>query len=189
MNRILPRWPVYAACPSRRNVIQVNRLLGWALLLSPALQWAAGVRFLDGLAFDLGLLLVHSVISLAIYGLPSATEQERWKLWVGLRPRGLSPRNEFLLTGWRVFLVAPYVLVGVAAALGWIVTLGWPGLWLWIPGLWLWIRLPFTVFSHIAQAVGYAARRWGVYDGEQALTLGIWLAIAFYACTVVNLLR
>jgi hypothetical protein len=188
MDRFLPRWSACAACPSRRNIIRVNRLFGWALLLSPALQWAAGVRFLHGLAFDLGLLLVHSVLSLAIYGLPSATEQERWKLWVGLRPRGLSPRNEFLLTGWRVFLVAPYVLVGVAAPLV-SVTLGWPGLWLLIPGLWLWIRLPFTVFSHIVQAVGYAARRWGLCDGEGALTLGICLAIAFYACTVVNLLR
>jgi hypothetical protein len=182
MNRVHFRWPVCAACPSRRNVIQINRLLGWALLLSPALQWVAGVRFLHGLAFDLGLLLVHSVISLAIYGLPSAEAQERWKLWVGLRPRGLSPRSEFLLTGWRVFLVAPYALVGFASPLGWVLTLGWPG-------LWLWLRLPFTVFSHIAQAAGYAARRWGLCDGKEALALGFGLAIAFYACTLVNLLR
>lgn len=183
MNLTLPHWPVCAACPRRRSIIQLNRLLGWALLVSPALQWAAGVKFLSGFVFDLGLLLIHSVISLAIYGMPSAEQRQRWKLWVGLRPSGLSPRNEFLLTGWRIFLTVPYSLAAFGGPL--FVILGWPA----ISAVWLWLRLPFTVVGHIVDAVAYAARRWGLRDSGTALGLGIILAIAFHFCTVVNLLR
>jgi hypothetical protein len=178
MSTALLRLPRCAGCDGRRIALRFNRALGWALLVSPAVQWVADVRFVSGLVFDLALLAVHGVLSIVLFGIPAAAPQERWKLWVGLRPAGLSPRNEFLLTGWRLALLVPYTVAGALPVLNWAAL---------IPALWLSIRVPFTLFSHVAQAVGYAARRQGVRDAEDALALGIWTGVAFYVCWLINL--
>lgn len=183
MNAFAARLPLRCTCKpnSRRKLaIQANRWIAWLLVVSPPVQWAAGVRFRDGLVFDLALLLVHGVASLVLFGLPKTEESERWKLWAGLRPRSLSRRGAFLLSGWRIALAAPYTLASFVGPLGWA---------LWLPTFWLWIRLPFGVMGHLAEAVTYALRRWGVRDENDAFMAGATVAGVFAACSTVNLFR
>lgn len=164
----------------RKFAVQANRWIAWLLVVSPPVQWAAGIRFRDGLVFDAALLLVHGAMSLVLFGLPKTEERERWKLWAGLKPRGLSRRGDFLLSGWRIALAVPYTAASFVGSLGWA---------LWLPTLWLWIRLPFGVVGHLTRAVTYALRRWGMRDEGDAAIAGAAVAGVFTLCSTVNLFR
>ena len=182
----LPRWP---ACEpgrfcagellaSRRTWIAVNRILAWAIVVAPLAQIALGTRHRHGLMadllFDLALVILHGALSLVLFGLPSAPRGNRWMLWLGLRPAGMGPRSNFLMTAWRIAL--PLMSAPLFAVPGgWLVAL---------PPAWLWLVMPFTTISHISNACGYAMRRWGAsagltHFGEALLpVLYIWASLA-----------
>lgn len=163
----------------RATAIQANRALAWGLLLSPLAQVAMGTPFMRGLLFDLALLAAHAALSLALFGLPKAVGSDDWKLWFGFKPKGMGPRSNFLMTGWRIALVAPYSLLTFVGPLAWFC---------WLPALWLWLRLPFSAVGHIAAAIAYAGRRWRLRT-EDAWILGGLCAFIFILASIYNLLR
>lgn len=139
--------------------IQVNRWLAWLLVAMPWIHAAAGTPFLRGWVYDLGILFAHGVLSLALFGLPKA-RQDPELLWLGIAPRGLTPRNVFLLSGWNI--AAACLTMGFAAALWWGAS---PAVFaslilvVWAQGVLLWIPLPVRVIGHVYQAVDYALAR------------------------------
>ena len=172
-------WKSAVRTDVRVVAIQVNRALAWGLLLSPLAQVAMGTPFLRGLKFDLALLAAHAALSLVLFGLPKVPGGDGWKLWVGLKPKGLAPRSNFLMTGWRIALVAPYSILSFVGPLAWLS---------WLPAMWLWLRLPFSVIGHVTAAVAYAARRWRMRS-EGAWLLGGLCALAFMGASFYNLFR
>lgn len=163
----------------RASAVQVNRALAWGLLLSPLAQIAMRTPFIRGLLFDLALLGAHAALSLALFGLPKVPGSDGWKLWFGFKPKDLAPRSSFLMTGWRIALVAPYSILSFMGSLAWFS---------WLPALWLWLRLPFSVVGHIAAAIAYAGRRWRLRM-EDAWILGGFCAFIFIVASIYNLLR
>lgn len=174
-------WP--GAIRSKRFWIRLNRLLAWSIVASPVAQIALGTRLLNGLLLDLVLLLVHGALSLALFGIPKAAKEKEWMVWLGWQPAGLSARNDFLMTGWRIALVLPYTALAfaIASPLNWVLA---------IPAIGLGLRLPFSVLGHVDAATAYAARRWGLPDDQaQSLLLGFIVAALFAAAGTLNLLR
>lgn len=158
--------------------IRTNRVLAWSLIASPPLQWALGMRFGTGLLVDLAILLVHAVLSFALFGKP-ATKARNFRVSMhlfGFRIAKLSARNQFLLTGYRIgggmtaiaLLASPIPLV-------------------WLLLLYPLLRLPVSVFQHMYRAMVYALRRWGVRDnpeGSAALIIVLYVALS-----MLNLFR
>lgn len=180
--------PACTACPLRwrpgkATLLRANRLLAWALVVSPALQVALGTDFWRGLWLDLAILAAHAGLSLAIFGLPPGIP--RGFLAIGFAEYGMSERARFLLTGWRVALPFLYaVLLSVPLLLV-------PVLWLVValPLLLFWIALPFNLAAHIFQAAHYALRRWRLKAEDARDAVAMLLVAAFFWASAVNLVR
>lgn len=146
--------------PSARvSAIRLNRVLAWLLVAMPWAHVAMGTPFWRGLGYDLVILAAHGLLSLALFGLPRARE-ERWLLWLGIAPRGMTPRNRFLFTGWSI--AAACMSLGLAAGLWWGTNRSFFGalmLLLYVQVPLLWIPLPFRMIGHVYQAADYALAR------------------------------
>jgi len=165
--------------------IRFNRLLAWAVVTSPFAQIALGTNLLRGLLLDLGLLLAHCALSLWLFGLPRAATGERWKLWVGLRPRGLSVRGRFLLTAWRIALGLAWI--PAAFVLG--KTFGYVALIFALVCLPLWLLQPFLMMGHVSGASEYAFKRWGMTGDGDAYVAAFSLTSMFAFANTINLFR
>jgi hypothetical protein len=158
--------------------IRANRILAWSLIASPPLQWALGMRLGTGLLIDLGILLVHAGLSFALFGKPE-TKTRAFRAGMhlfGFRPAGLSARNQFLLTGYRIGAAMLAIALLIARV---------PLVWLLL--LYPLLRLPVSVFQHLFRAMVYALRRWGVRDnpeGSAALIIVLYVVLS-----MINLFR
>lgn len=173
--------------------MRINRLLAWALIVSPLAQLGLGTAFLHGLALDLAILLAHAALSLALFGLPkSPTRRFSMALHVfGRQPDELSPRNRYLLSGHRVGLTLLFALL-LLAAQG---VLDLPEF-LWYTGpnfmllsvmCWPFVRTPLTLFQHLYPSIVQALRRWGMRehaDDTAAAIVGL-----FFLTSAINLIK
>ncbi|MES3021955.1 MAG: hypothetical protein V4857_10275 [Pseudomonadota bacterium] len=135
--------------------MRINRLLAWALLVSPVAQLLMGTNFWRALPFDFALLVGHGVLSLVLFGVPKMKGEgpSLAMLGFGIRDIGMSARNDFLLTGYRIAMV---VAAGVSVWAN-------PLLWMAIPtAFYPILRLPVSIIEHLYHAVLYAFKRWGV---------------------------
>ncbi len=202
---LLCAWSVAEALGSKKLWLRVNRALAWALVVSPVLQIMLGSRLVPGLLLDLGILLAHGGLSIWLFGAPkvkdsSTTHEAAWIRWGGLSEPGMSPRNRFLLSGWRIVLSTAYLtalpfvfalgmaisvfpLAAIALALGallmFIVFSVYSFMW------------PYAVATHVYGASSYALRRWGANNmrSDDIAALGFTVALVVMASNVVNLFR
>lgn len=162
--------------------MRVNRVLAWALIVSPFVQWALHLPLENSIQFDLVILLAHAAMSFALFGKPE-TRQRAFKISMhvlGFRPAGLTDRNRFLLSGYRIALAAiPIMLLATpfhgdvqVAAL----VLIYPVL-----------RLQVSLIQHIYLAVKYAMKRWGMRD---TATHGALIIVLLYlVVSIANFVR
>jgi hypothetical protein len=158
--------------------IRTNRLLAWSLIVSPLIQFLAGVRFMTGLWIDLAILLAHGVLSLALFGKPETRERtfEVAMHVLCLRVGVMSNRNRFLLTGYRVAVGAAVLTVLLLS--------GRPALLLGVPFAYALLRLPVSVAQHIYLAIAAALSRWrakrNTAEALAACILSLYGYISFY---------
>jgi hypothetical protein len=164
--------------------IRFNRLLAWVVVISPFVQIALETNLVNGLLLDAGLLLMHCILSLHLFGLPKGAAGERWKLWLGLSPDGLSVRGRFLMTAWRIALGVAWMaaMLSLASAFG-------PNAFILVfVCLPLWLPQPVFVLGHVFGASNYAFKRWGAnvdYAWVSAASLAAMVAFA----NTINLFR
>jgi hypothetical protein len=145
--------PAINLLPTRLTWMRLNRLLAWALLVSPMAQLFCSVHLATGMLIDFGLLLAHGALSLVLFGMPKVKRSGFTFLMhvMGGRPADLSARNRFLLSGYRIALgLTP--LLTTLPGVPWFTVL---------PFLYPILRMPISVMQHIRDAVQYALRRWG----------------------------
>lgn len=182
-----------ALVPPKVIWMRVNRVLAWALIVSPLAQIALGTAFMRGLALDLAILLAHAALSLALFGMPNnAAHRFNVALHVfGQQPEDLSPRNQYLLSGHRVGLTLLFVLLILAAQ----PLPDLPGfLFLWpqtilllMVACWPLVRMPLTLFQHLSPSIVQALRRWGMrrhVEDAAAVITGLFFLLSF-----INLIR
>ena len=189
--------------PSTAVLIQVNRALAWAIVVSPAVQIATGANFARGLLFDLLLVVAHGLLSVKLFGMPRLDGQSRRRVptrfgarhillrVTGIGRAGPSPRNALLLGGYRILLGLAYfaAIVGVQLTGPW-----WPvdlAPWVTLPltalGLYAMVRFPFSSLGHVFTATGYAARRGATRHWPRLMA---WLVTAAFVLTSFwNLIR
>ncbi|NHZ34610.1 hypothetical protein [Massilia rubra] len=182
-----------ALVPPKVIWMRVNRLLAWALIVSPLAQIALGTSFMRGLALDLVILLAHAALSLALFGMPkNAARRFSVALHVfGQQPENMSPRNQYLLSGHRVGLTLLFVLLILAARPlldlpGFLIYVG-PNVLLLMVMSWPLVRMPFTLFQHVYPSIVQALRRWGMRehaDDVAAVIVGL-----FFLLSSINLIR
>ncbi|MDQ1812826.1 hypothetical protein RBA41_05860 [Massilia sp. CCM 9210] len=189
-----------ALVPPKIVWMRVNRVLAWALIVSPLAQWALGTAFLRGLALDLVILVAHAAMSLALFGVPKAPAR-RFSAAMhvfGGQPPDLSPRNRFLLSGYRVgltlllLLLVP-TLIAALRLIPFSSYLAYLGV-LWIVAvpssliaLWPFLRMPVTLFQHLDPSIVQALRRWGMRKNAGSVAVSI--VIFFFLSSYINLIR
>lgn len=182
-----------ALMPPKVIWMRVNRVLAWALIVSPLAQIALGTAFMRGLALDLAILLAHAALSLALFGMPkNAARRFSVALHVfGQQPEGLSPRNQYLLSGHRVGLTLLFVLLILAAQPltdlpGFFIFVG-PTILLLMLACWPLVRMPLTLVQHLYPSIVQALRRWGMrrhMEDAAAVITGLFFLLSF-----INLIR
>jgi hypothetical protein len=203
----------HKAICSKKLWLRVNRTLAWALVVSPVVQIALGSALVPGLLLDLAILLMHGALSVWLFGLPKASEKvdTAWIRWIGTPHEGLSPRQQFLLSGWRVVLGTGYQLVLYALIACMVLWSAWYSL---IPGeviaffavpvslgilvasAYFGLILPYAIVTHLYRASRYGLARfgagWGVGIGWRSRIAGIAcsaLVVAFLLSSFYNLFR
>ncbi|NHZ62321.1 hypothetical protein [Massilia genomosp. 1] len=155
---------------AKRVWIRFNRILAWTLIGSPLLQWVLDAPFWLCLWIDLAMLLAHAGLSLALFGKPerkSRTFSVSMHVF-GFSPWDLSARIEFLMTGYRIFLV----LVGAGMIVPLIAVLAYriARVDLFFGPAMFWVLMAYCapisfmaifVLLHIHAAARQAGRRWG----------------------------
>jgi hypothetical protein len=174
-------------------MIRLNRVLAWALLVSPALHIIWGTSFWRVVGIDLLVLLAHGLLSLALFGKPRSTNfraQHSMRRFLGGRRDVLQGRERFLLDAWRILisLIHPALLIFVAYWMA-AVPLLW---WLYLPAisglLFFQLLLGASVLRHVRDATAYAYRRWRI-SADEAQLLG-WLTLGvFVMLTYCNLIK
>jgi hypothetical protein len=181
--------------------MRVNRFLAWALVGSPVLQIMLGTDLVRGLWLDLAILIAHGALSVALFGLPKNKDPRQilWTRFAGLPEYSMSPRNKFLLSGWRVAVSSLWLVAipSVIAAWGWLETAA-PALknlgmgMVWVPILYVGgffgLLLQYGLVTHLHRASIYALRRWG-YSPANTPGLAFWLVVVFLASSIANLFR
>jgi nitric oxide reductase large subunit len=179
----------------------VNRVLAWALVVSPVLQIMLRTNLVNGLWLDLAILIVHAALSVVLFGLPKnkSPRQTFWTRWAGLPELGMSPRHKFLLSGWRVAVSSLWLagLVGGIALCQWIApsapaTIKSIGNIFFLSAIYLGgffgLLLVYGVVTHLGKATMYALRRWGSAR-DDTTDLASLVVFLFLVASVVNLLR
>jgi hypothetical protein len=172
-----------AICPpvaSKLFWIKFNRLLAWSLLASPIVYWATGTKFEAGLFIDFWIMVAHGFLSYALFGAPLAKDRKfRPEMHVlGFRPRSLSERNRFLLSGHRI--VAAVLAMTLMA-----LTSGMVAWAIFILFLYPLLRLSITVIQHIYLGVLYASRRWKF--GSHADEFAMFVVVMFLCLSIFNM--
>jgi hypothetical protein len=183
--------------------MRVNRALAWALVVSPVLQIMLGTDLVRGLWLDLAILIAHGALSVVLFGLPKNKDprQALWTRWAGLPEHSMSPRNRFLLSGWRV-AVSSLWLVAIPTAImvwRWLETavpamkalnlgLGVALIPVLYVGGFFGLLLQYGLVTHLHRATVYALRRWG-YAPTHAPTVAFWTVLVFFATSIANLVR
>ncbi|NHZ98559.1 hypothetical protein [Massilia sp. CCM 8734] len=192
--------PLRALMPPKILWVRANRILAWALIVAPCTQWALGSAFVSWLPLYLAIFLGHAALSLALFGLPKATNRRATTamLLLGRRPLGHDARNRFLLGGYRVGLTSLILLpmaqclpVGLTFAVMHLIV-GLPIIGLVIVAVlvivfWPLFRTPLTLVQHLYPAIVHALQRWGVRDG--ASILAALIVAHFFVLSAVNLLK
>jgi hypothetical protein len=164
--------------------IRTNRLLAWSLVISPAAQWACGMRFWTGFWIDMAILFAHAVLSFALFGKPvDRSRAFNFGMHVmGFRGDVLSPRNAFLLTGYRIALGAsailaltyvdnPFVIIVVTILFFYPI-----------------LRLAYTIIQHVFQASRMALRRWKWREAF-ADSLAVTITYLYFVISFINMVR
>lgn len=181
--------------------LRINRGLAWTLIVSPALQIMLGSALVPGLILDLVILLVHGGLSVWLFGLPkSRTGDDSTMHWIGTREARMSPRNRFLLSGWRLMISTLYLLsMPLLVAVGSAMPSGWGMAVVLVPA-WLLLIVMFNFFSvmwpyamvtHVFGASGYALRRWGAlgyYTQATPWVSGL-IVLVFVAASIANVFK
>ncbi|MEO7497769.1 MAG: hypothetical protein ABIT83_09975 [Massilia sp.] len=173
---------IFPQAVSKLFWMRVNRALAWSLIFSPPLQWALHMPFVTGLGIDLAILLAHAAMSFALFGKPETRERvfNAGMHLLGFRAGGMSERNRFLLSGYRIALGAiPIALL--ASPLKYDATIAAVVL------VYPLLRLQLTVIQHIYLAVRYALRRWGMREDASGGALAI--VIAYVLVSFINMVR
>jgi hypothetical protein len=158
--------------------MRANRILAWSLIASPPLQWALGMRFANGLLIDLAIVLVHGALSFTLFGKPE-TKARAVSIGMhvfGFRAAGMSPRNRFLLTAFRIG--AGLVAIGL-------LMLPLPLIWLVL--LYPLLRLPVSIIQHLYEAIVAAMVRWGM-RGSAGASAGA-IVLVYLLVSLINLVR
>jgi hypothetical protein len=187
---------LYDVLAHKKLWLRINRILAWGLIVSPALQIMLGSALVPGLILDLVILLVHGGLSVWLFGLPKSPKRDDGTMhWIGTSEARMSPRNRFLLSGWRLMISTLYLLsvpllvsIGSAAPSGWGLSL------VLIPaGVGLIVMLnffsvmwPYAAVTHVFGASHYALRRWGIFS--TCSTLGSTTAVTPWASGLIVLL-
>lgn len=161
---------------TRANWVRFNRILAWAMVITPVLQFFIRANLAHALLVDFGFLLAHGILSLILFGLPKVKRQKfTFSMHVmGFRWHVLSPRNEFLLTGYRmVQAISVFPLLFIPGV-------RWLALLLFYPSL----RIPVSFIQHLYRAIAFAFQRWGIKYLDAGLVVCIYL---FFF--IANLLR
>ncbi len=170
--------------PSRLSVMRLNRALAWAMVVSPVIQLVFHLNFMRALVFDLGLLIAHGALSLALFGLPNRKDKElsASMYLLGFRDRGMSERNNFLLSGYRIALGTFPILLTIAVGPFAVSAFSF---------LYPLLRLPVSVFQHLAGGVEYAFKRWGLRNFAVPLgaTVGTLYFGAYWALLIVSIIK
>lgn len=159
------------ACPVptlRNAATRLNRFLAWCLVATPWLHAVMGTPYWRGFWYDMGLLTVHGVLSLVLFGLPKVAATDRVLMWLGIAPARMTPRTEFLFTGFGIAVTLAYLAgfsvmfwIGSALPGSFVVALALVlGLYL----AFLWMLLPFRLIDHVYKGVEYATARWRVQN-------------------------
>lgn len=178
-------------------LIRFNRMLAWALLISPVAQIMMGTGFWRGLKFDLGILLMHAVLSVILFGLPRAESfrhQHIFRRLIGGHRDLLHGRNRFLLDALRIWasvvklLLIPVMIGGLLSFL-----MFWPVFVLLVfplgmACLYFSLLLAASVLRHVRDASIYAYRRWHI-PHTAATWLGWGTMGVFVALSYVNLIK
>ena len=143
--------------PAKLILLRFNRLLAWGGLISPLVQWQWRMSLQTGFFVDLGMVIAHCLLSLHLFGIPKRKgggfEAEMHVF--GARARPMSPRNDFLTSGYRIFLGMIWSTVFLLPPVFWMGAVG---------GVYVFLRMPLTVAEHVAGATTLALRRVGVTD-------------------------
>lgn len=175
---------IRASASSKLFWIRTNRLLAWSMVISPAAQWAAGMRFWTGFWIDMAILLAHAVLSFALFGKPEDKSRAfSFSMHVmGFRSAGLSARNGFLLTGYRIALGGGASLV---LAYGrYPVVMAAIAVFFFYPML----RLAVSIMQHIFLATRIATRRWRWGD-SMSVALAVSIVVLYFDVSIINLWR
>ncbi len=181
--------------------MRVNRVLAWALVGSPLLQIMLGTDLVPGLWLDLAILIAHGALSVALFGLPKNKDprQTVWTRFAGLPEYSMSPRNKFLLSGWRIAVSSLWLVAipSVITVWRWLET-ALPALrdlsmgMVLVPMLYIGgffgLLLQYGVVTHLHRASIYALRRWGCTPAD-ATAVAYLTVIVFLASSIANLVR
>jgi nitric oxide reductase large subunit len=181
--------------------MRVNRILAWALVVSPVLQIVLRTNLVNGLWLDLAILIAHAVLSVALFGLPKNKNPRQifWTRWACLPELGMSPRHQFLLSGWRVAVSSLWLvgLFGGVALCQWMAPSAPDSIKtisniFFLSAIYLGgffgLLLPYGVVTHLGKATMYALRRWG-NARDDTTDLASLVVLLFLAASVVNLFR
>lgn len=190
-----------ALASDKKIWMRVNRVLAWALVSSPVLQIMLGTDLVPGLWLDLAILIAHGALSVALFGLPKNKDlrQNLWTRFAGLPEYSMSPRNKFLLSGWRVAVSGLWLVAipSVITVWRWLETalpalrdlsMGMVLLPMLYVGGFFGLLLQYGVVTHLHRASVYALRRWGCAPAD-ATAVAYWTVIVFLASSIANLVR
>lgn len=195
---------LYDGLAHKKLWLRINRALAWGLIVSPALQIMLGSALVPGLILDLVILLVHGGLSVWLFGLPKSPKRDDGTMhWIGTSEARMSPRNRFLLSGWRLMISSLYLLsVPLLVTLGSALPSGWGLSVLLIPaGVGLIVMLnffsamwPYAAVTHVFGASSYALRRWGTFNSLGNTTaVTPWfsglIVLIFMATSIANVFK
>ncbi|MFZ6745679.1 hypothetical protein ACO0LC_20850 [Undibacterium sp. JH2W] len=161
---------------TRANWLRFNRVLACAMVITPVVQFFIRADLSLALLVDFGLLLAHGILSLILFGIPKVKNQKfTFSMHVlGFRLHPLSPRNEFLLTGYRLAQAISVLLLLLIPGAGWLTLL------MFYPSL----RMPVSFVQHLKRAIAYALQRRGIKHLDAGLIVCFYFFFFFS-----NLLR
>jgi hypothetical protein len=184
--------------------LRINRALAWGLIVSPALQIMLGSALVPGLILDLVILLLHGGLSVWLFGLPKSPKGDDGTMhWIGTSEARMSPRNRFLLSGWRLMISSLYLLsIPLLVTLGSALPDGWglgvvlipAGLGMLLVFNFFSVMWPYAAVTHVFGASGYAMRRWGALDSLGSYTAAApWVSglivLLFMATSIANVFK